>query len=478
MSGSSGPTGPMGSSVSADVEAAGANCANGGVRLTSSAGTSYVCNGQPGMAGQVMVAVEAPGANCSSGGARITAGGTSTFACNGAPGDAGVSVEASSEAPGTNCAAGGTKLVTASGSSFVCNGDSSTVFARTRVVRAVGTPADNGTALRNAISGLAPAPAVRAGWQVLLEPGQYDLGATTLSLANIALSGAGEGSTFISGAPAGAVIEFTGDGSLSGVTVTRQSSAARGVVVRANVVGSNVVTIREATLTAAAGTNTLGVVTSYVEQIDGSLTIKDTFIGGQQRGPGLVTGVFRPGLGSTSLRDVDVFITGSVATGADVAGLVLRGGTNTFSVLDRVAVTLAVQASHTAPVGIEATGPITASRVSVIASGTAGAGTLTGVRLASLAGEDPRFLFDDLRVDLSGALPETSTRRALQATGPLGTLELRQPFFLGATGSASLQSSLRRNFITHGLVSQVFATLNTSTCIGVTTPTGAAVTCP
>lgn len=470
--------GAMGVSVAADVELPGANCAAGGVRLTSSAGTSYVCNGQAGAAGQVMVAAEAPGMNCTHGGTSITAAGTTAWACNGAPGDAGVSVEASVEAPGTTCPAGGTKLVTASGASFVCNGDASTLFSRTRVVRASGTPTDNGTALRNAISALSPAPAFRAGWQVLLEPGQYDLGATTLSLANIALAGAGEGSTFISGAPAGAVIEFTGDGSLSGVTVTRQSSATRGVVVRAALVGSNVVTIRESTITAASGTNMLGVVTHYVEQVDGSLTIKDCFVGGLQRGPGLVTGIFRPGAGSTTLRDVDVFVTGSVATGADVGGVLLRGGTSTFSLLDGVSVTLGVQATHTTPIGLEATGPINASRVSIVVTGAMGTGTLTGVRLASAAGEDPRYLFDNLRVDLSGALPETSPRRALNATGPLGILELRQPFFLGATTSASLQSSLRRNVIAYGLVSQVSATVSTSTCIGVTTSTGAAVTCP
>lgn len=322
------------------------------------------------------------------------------------------------------------------------------------------------------------AAATNTGWQVLLEPGQYDLGATTLSLANVALVGAGEGSTFISGSAAGAVIEFSGDGSLSGVTVTRQPSAARGVVVRANLVGSNVVTIRESTITAATGTNTLGVVTHYVEQVDGTLTIKDTFVGGQQRGPGLVTGIFRPGAGSTTLRDVDVFISGSVASGADVGGVVLRGGTSTYSILDRVSVVLTVQASHVGPVGIEATGPINAARVSVTVSGATGSGALTGVRLAPVSGEDPRFVFDDLRVDLSAALPETSPRRALQAAGPLGTLELRKPFFLGATSSASVVSTLRRNFIAYGLVSQVVATVATSTCIGVTTSTGSAVTCP
>lgn len=49
--GATGATGGAGAGVTVATEAAGANCTNGGFRLTSSSGTSYVCNGTNGSSG-------------------------------------------------------------------------------------------------------------------------------------------------------------------------------------------------------------------------------------------------------------------------------------------------------------------------------------------------------------------------------------------------------------------------------------------
>jgi hypothetical protein len=49
--GSNGATGAAGQSVTSVTELAGANCANGGYKLTSASGTQYVCNGAKGATG-------------------------------------------------------------------------------------------------------------------------------------------------------------------------------------------------------------------------------------------------------------------------------------------------------------------------------------------------------------------------------------------------------------------------------------------
>lgn len=160
----------LNSLASVTTEAAGANCANGGLRIdlgldddasaTLEAGevdaTRYVCDGAVGPAGVnslVSVAPEAAGANCANGGQRITYGldadrddaldagevTATRFACNGAPGKNGVNalVKLTAEPAGMNCAAGGQRIdsgadddangVLAAGeidaTAFVCNGD-------------------------------------------------------------------------------------------------------------------------------------------------------------------------------------------------------------------------------------------------------------------------------------------------------------------------------------------------------------------
>jgi len=85
-----GTTGTPGESVMTTVESPGANCVNGGVKLSSASGVTYVCNGAAGSAGTDGASVVAvslgPGdPNCPNGGSAFTIGTQTTYACNGTP---------------------------------------------------------------------------------------------------------------------------------------------------------------------------------------------------------------------------------------------------------------------------------------------------------------------------------------------------------------------------------------------------------
>lgn len=172
-SGNNGSNGSNGqtSLLTMSPEAAGANCASGGRKLSSGldansngtldasevSATSYVCHGASGLNSLTRISNEAAGANCATGGKRIDSGldtngdGTldaaeisaSAYVCNGATGATGASgrnslVDVLTEAAGANCATGGKRInsgvdtngngtldsgeVTAS--SYVCNGAS------------------------------------------------------------------------------------------------------------------------------------------------------------------------------------------------------------------------------------------------------------------------------------------------------------------------------------------------------------------
>jgi hypothetical protein len=120
--GDKGDPGPAGDSVSIAQEAAGANCAGGGLKLTSGGITNYLCNGLNGM-GSLAVMAEPSGANCANGGVKITSSSGTSYVCNGASGSGG-GVTTTSEPAGANCASGGVKLTSSSGSNYVCNGAS------------------------------------------------------------------------------------------------------------------------------------------------------------------------------------------------------------------------------------------------------------------------------------------------------------------------------------------------------------------
>jgi hypothetical protein len=78
----------------------------------------------------------------------------------------------------------------------------SAVPARAVVVGAGGTPAENGTALRNALSSL-PAATQDEPRGVVLGPGRYDLEGTGVTVpSDVTLAGAGAGATIIDSSPA------------------------------------------------------------------------------------------------------------------------------------------------------------------------------------------------------------------------------------------------------------------------------------
>jgi hypothetical protein len=126
--GPAGPAGPAGdagaaggSVTTAALSPGDSHCANGGVSVTSSAGTSYVCNGDGSAGAGATVTPLGPGdPNCPNGGAQIVAGATTTYACTGSPG---ASVTSATLVPGDpNCPFGGSKFTTASGTTFACSG--------------------------------------------------------------------------------------------------------------------------------------------------------------------------------------------------------------------------------------------------------------------------------------------------------------------------------------------------------------------
>jgi hypothetical protein len=75
--------GASGSSVTVEVEPPGINCPNGGIKVTSLSGVTYVCNGENGAASTVTVEIEPPGANCEFGGIKITSDSGTEYVCNG-----------------------------------------------------------------------------------------------------------------------------------------------------------------------------------------------------------------------------------------------------------------------------------------------------------------------------------------------------------------------------------------------------------
>lgn len=166
--GSNGSNG-LNSLLTLSAEPAGANCPQGGKKLSSGldangnqlleaaevSSSSYVCHGGSGLSSLMSMSNEAAGANCSHGGKKINSGldsngnglldaaevTASSYVCNGATGGTGPAglqslLDIVNEAPGAHCAAGGKRVnsgldANANGvlevgeiaaSSYVCNG--------------------------------------------------------------------------------------------------------------------------------------------------------------------------------------------------------------------------------------------------------------------------------------------------------------------------------------------------------------------
>ncbi|MDY7232409.1 S8 family peptidase [Hyalangium rubrum] len=115
--------GTNGASATVVAEPAGANCANGGVRVqVGNNAPSYVCNGENGADGlSPTITTEPPGANCAEGGLRVQVGtGTPAYVCNGASSEP---TTVTPEPQGDNCATGGVRVQVGSNTpTYVCNG--------------------------------------------------------------------------------------------------------------------------------------------------------------------------------------------------------------------------------------------------------------------------------------------------------------------------------------------------------------------
>jgi len=90
------------------------------------------------------------------------------------------------------------------GSAWNCSADDDTPYTRTYVVGPVGTPTDNGTALRNAIAAIIPPTSREEAVLLVLEPGTFALGTTGIEMWGwMTIEGAGEDLTLITGAACG-----------------------------------------------------------------------------------------------------------------------------------------------------------------------------------------------------------------------------------------------------------------------------------
>lgn len=114
-----GAKGADGQSVVVTPEPAGENCERGGIKVVSTTGTQYVCNGAVGPMG--MFGKQGPEGEPGPEGATGPQGEPGPAGVPGPPGPSGASVVGSSEPAGDNCEYGGVKLE-AGETTYLCNG--------------------------------------------------------------------------------------------------------------------------------------------------------------------------------------------------------------------------------------------------------------------------------------------------------------------------------------------------------------------
>jgi hypothetical protein len=103
--------GAPGQGVTVTPEPAGANCANGGVKVVAESGTTYVCNGAAGANGApgqgVTVTPEPLGFNCPAGGIKVVSESGTSYVCKGANGTKGPQGDTGAQGPGGQNGAAG-----------------------------------------------------------------------------------------------------------------------------------------------------------------------------------------------------------------------------------------------------------------------------------------------------------------------------------------------------------------------------------
>lgn len=133
-----------------------------------------------------------------------------------------------------------------------------TRYVRTVVVSPVGTPAENGDALRNALAGITTATASNP-WLVKIEPGIYDIRFQTISMVPfVDVEGSGEDVTTITGGPYyfnGATL-WTAPGELRFLTVESYGGAGTDATAVYNPGPS--ARLLHVTLRASGGTRSIG----------------------------------------------------------------------------------------------------------------------------------------------------------------------------------------------------------------------------
>ncbi|MFT3710193.1 MAG: hypothetical protein QM817_21410 [Archangium sp.] len=173
-------------------------------------------------------AVDAGSRDCEYGGSRFTIGTNSAYACNGVPGPQGPIGN-----PGINGAG----------------------FARTYVVTATGTSTQNGTLLRNTIQNIT-SPTAASPARVIVEPGVYDIGTTSLLMRRfVDVEGGGAHNTRIVGTMTGSstnlgIVSLADDMVLRGVTIENlNSNASINCTAVGMVSGSTLLRLRDSVIT-------------------------------------------------------------------------------------------------------------------------------------------------------------------------------------------------------------------------------------
>jgi hypothetical protein len=213
--------------------------------------------------------------------------------------------------------------------------DQTKVYVRTIIVNPVaGNPTASGTALLNALNGIAGNSATDP-YLLKIEPGIYDIGATTLTMKTfVDIEGSGENATFIVAARGGAsiaasaaAINTAASSALRQLTVTNTApGSAIGIALFSTSASTSVshVTINST----GAATSSIGVFAST----GGTLTMSDvTLTATSINGTSGAAGVQLAGAAKATILDSRITAKGVGGTGTNL-GINMTGATNTATI--------------------------------------------------------------------------------------------------------------------------------------------------